>query len=277
MLNQKTKNRLLNRLRPRTTTPFRHLGDVTETVHGPMIFQDNGADILAVGHLDYVAYQKPRIEGDIVRCTQLDDRLGVWVLLDVLPRLGLKFDVLLTDSEELGQSTAQFFDPPKEYRWLFEFDRAGSDSVMYDYETPEYAELLESYGWKVGCGSFSDISYLEHLGVAGFNLGTGYHSAHTQQCYANLVETAESLNRFCRMYDDQKDVRMPHVPRPQWRPLDYRDDSYSRYAAANIADDDEACQCGSDQLWYQGAWYCPACDYSHITRFLDDVRWSYQQ
>ena len=50
----------------------------TTTPHGPMIFQDNDADLLAVAHMDHVLNQLPLFNGDSIQCGQLDDRLGVW-------------------------------------------------------------------------------------------------------------------------------------------------------------------------------------------------------
>ena len=64
-----------------------------------LIYQDNGADILAVGHIDTVDnHRSTQTEAgleahnktmDLARYhqtgPQLDDRLGVWALLSVLP------------------------------------------------------------------------------------------------------------------------------------------------------------------------------------------------
>ena len=107
-------------------------------------FKDNGSDILAVAHLDTVAGRKARTArivdteaGPVIHSRALDDRLGAYVILDMLPKLGLTFDWLLTTGEESGMSTAAFFDAPKKYRWIIEFDRGGTDVVMYHYEDPE--------------------------------------------------------------------------------------------------------------------------------------------
>ena len=88
---------------------FEQFGDVKHTEHGPLIYQDNGADILAVAHLDYVKFNpSPKYrKNKILKTPQLDDRLGAHVILNVLPNLGVKTDILLCDSEEIGQSTCQ--------------------------------------------------------------------------------------------------------------------------------------------------------------------------
>lgn len=168
---------------------------------------DNGSDILAVAHVDYVNlpyhfYQ----EGDIVCCPRLDDRLGVWVILDLLPQL-INVDVLLTTNEEIGQSTGQFFKPNKQYNWMFQFDRAGTDVVMYHYETPKLRRILQRNGFRAGRGSFSDISYMD-LGCSGFNFGVGYHLQHTIDCYADLQDTYSMVGKFVKFYDKYKNKEM---------------------------------------------------------------------
>jgi hypothetical protein len=79
-------------------------------------YTDNGSNILGVAHLDYVPqtthFGSVRIvpgHYSIVYSGQLDDRLGVYTLLDLLPQCGLDFDILLTTDEERCMSTAQDF------------------------------------------------------------------------------------------------------------------------------------------------------------------------
>ena len=210
-------------LQKRLTQPieaFEKLGDTIQTQHGPLIHIDNGADVLAVGHLDWVYFNpKPKIKRQfenvrIENTPQLDDRLGVWVILDVMKAAGIKVDVLLCDSEEVGQSTSQYFNAAKNYNWLVEFDRAGSGAVMYDYETPEFCGMLEEVGYDVEVGSFTDICNLESLGVAGFNLGVGYHGQHTKKCFANLSETFDSFRKFQDLFNRYGSERLEHTPSP---------------------------------------------------------------
>jgi hypothetical protein len=196
---------------------FSQFGDVTTTCNGPLVFKDNGARILGVAHLDCVQPTKarpPRRNASYVKGPQLDDRLGVWLMLDALPRLGVRFDLLLTDEEERCRSTAAHFDPPREYNWIFSFDRRGTDFVMYDYETPENAQLMMNCGMKLGQGTISDISFLDHLGVAGYNIGCGYHLEHTKDCYVCLYDTMRQVEKFKVFYERHKDTRLPWTPPP---------------------------------------------------------------
>lgn len=185
-------------------------------------FIDNGAKVLGVCHMDtvndgwlYFADPGPKksaafnfVSGS-VRAIELDDRLGIYVMTDLLPKLGVKIDWLLTDNEESGQSSAMAFEPPKEYNWMVGFDRSGLDVVMYQYEDMSWGPELEELGMSLERGSYSDIADLEHLGVTGFNWGVGYHRQHSNDCYARLADVTKSAHAFVKFYERNKDEYMP--------------------------------------------------------------------
>lgn len=196
-------------------------------------FGDNGSDVLAVAHLDTVSKPGKRQcnfldteAGTVVYSRALDDRLGAYVILDLLPKLGITCDVLLTVGEETGQSTASFFEPPKEYNWVIEFDRGGSDVVMYQFEDDDSADLVRESGATVGVGIFSDICDLEHLGVKAFNWGVGYQDYHTARSHAYLDDTFAMVSRFMDFHAVNADTRLPHT------------ESYGR-SLSRYDDDDE--------------------------------------
>jgi len=183
-------------------------------------FIDNDSSVLGVVHLDTVAMGKPKtsikktISGDtVINSINLDDRLGLWILLDVLPKMGVVVDVLLTDHEEEGRSTSMFFDPKKKkYNWMFQFDRrAHACAVLYQYESKEIREILEEYGFDVQRGTFSDISYLDGLGCVGINFGCGYVDEHTSRCMARLSWVDVAVKMFVEFFNDFKDIKMPYV------------------------------------------------------------------
>lgn len=202
---------------------FKDLGGIVYTSpHDPKheclwIRSNPDSKVVAVAHLDTVKFTySPEIYPDCsrIRAGQLDDRLGAWVILsvlhDVLPK-DLPYDIVLTNYEERGQSTGILFKPPegKQYNWMFEFDRRGTDVVMYEYETPVYKKLLESYNFEVGKGSFTDICVMDQLNCAGFNFGTGYHKEHTDDCYADLDDLAGNLGKFIKFYKDNYYTHFP--------------------------------------------------------------------
>lgn len=206
----------LNEMRSACAMKIKHFKKIIPYNNkGKYWFQDNGANILAVAHLDSVQEFKHFHEMKLshkhrIYCPVLDDRLGVYIILYLLPKLNLKYDILLTTDEEIGRSTASNFTTEKQYNWIFEFDRKGGDVVMYDYETPEIKENLEKVGWKVGKGSYTDISELQFLECKAFNFGTGYEDYHSLDAYVDLKVMAECVQKFFLFYNKFKDVHLPH-------------------------------------------------------------------
>jgi hypothetical protein len=147
---------------------------------------------------------------------QLDDRLGVYTMLDLLPKLGINFDLLLTEGEETGQSTAQHFTNNK-YNWIFSFDRQKDDVVLYDYQDAKinsWEQALKDSEFRIGLGSFSDIAFMEDLGIKGVNIGTGYVNEHSRNCYASMKMLTSQIEKFKNFYDKNKDIKYAHVEKP---------------------------------------------------------------
>lgn len=277
------------------------LGDTArvDTPDGPLVWVRRGAPVLGCVHLDFVdvahkwGYDKKRQR---VYTPRLDDRAGVFILLDVLPSLGIHLDLLLTDSEECGRSTAKRFvgwcdsaggpGRPAGYNWLAQFDRRGKDAVCYDYRYSDaWTAALKGAGFDLGIGSFSDIAALYDLGLCGVNIGVGYHGEHTTHCYGDLGEMVLNLNNFRRFYASSSGVRFPFeasmrpvYTAPAWRgwhegdeygypvrpPVRYWPSRAERRAAtAAAAKDDEICQnCGDRTHWRDmGDVFCKECEW----------------
>lgn len=190
-------------------------------------FKDNGSKILAVAHLDTVVDHEQRktvlaetAGGDVVYSGALDDRLGAYVLAHLLPAMGeaqgedLTFDLLFTVGEEDGASTAAFFDPTdhheRTYDWIIEFDRGGTDVVLYQYEDEDLIAAVEATGAVVESGAFSDISFLEHLGTKALNWGVGYQDYHGPRGHVWLDDLFEMVDLFLLFHEQNEGVRMPH-------------------------------------------------------------------
>lgn len=183
-------------------------------------YRDNGSNVLAVAHLDTVAGGDDRTcrfvvtegGGTVVFSRALDDRLGAYIILELLPKLGLQYDILLTVGEESGLSTAAYFEPPKDkhYDYMIEFDRGGTDVVMYQYDDAEVRGLVKESGARVGTGSFSDISYLDHLEIKGYNWGVGYRDYHGPRAHAFLDDTFRMVNYYLTFAEQNEGVYMPH-------------------------------------------------------------------
>lgn len=225
-------------------------------------FRDNGSRVLAVAHLDTVVGPKKREphfyatqSGPALRSGALDDRLGAYVILRLLPKLGLAHDWLLTVGEESCSSTAQFFNPAgKDYDWVIEFDRAGTDVVMYQFEDETSRQLVKASGAPVGVGSFSDIACLEHLGVKAFNWGVGYRgNYHSANGYAYLTDTFAMVAKYMRFHAQNAGTVLGHEP-DLWP--SYRSRS-SRYESADYID---CPHCQACQGVHAGELVCDFCN-----------------
>lgn len=245
------------------------------TREGRYKYIDNGSLILAVAHCDVVsglpvwfAASRGQPDGDVVFSPALDDRLGVYTILDLLPKLGIAVDVLLTDDEECAQSTAGIFVPGKKYNWGVEFDRRGEDAVCYRYVDME--DPAARY-FRVGRGTFSDISCLQ-AGCQCLNVGVGYVEEHTEACRCHLEVYFRQIARFLAMYRDLATTTMPYkydnapfrspvrdfdffdrCPDPTRNSSDFRDfDSWADEVDRSLEEEyfDRAVQCG----------VCPYCD-----------------
>lgn len=188
---------------------------LSQSADGALLYQDNGADLLAIAHLDTVqdtdhfTVLKLGDEKVLFNC-QLDDRLGAYLLLDYLPHLiGKSYDILLTEGEELCRSTAYWFETTKQYKWMFQFDRAGTDVVCYQYESKPVNDLLIAAGWRVGNGSYSDICELDHLNTVGINFGCGYQDNHGSYSHVPLDDLKHDVTRFLKFYQKHKNDVLP--------------------------------------------------------------------
>lgn len=205
-------------LRRRCLQPTHELmeevGGIVECTNGlNYAFRAAGNKILAVAHCDSVTCDTDHFftKNGVVWCTRLDDRLGVFTILDILPAMGIEVDILLTDGEESGNSTARFIEIPKtcEYNWIVQFDRRGTDVVTYQFG--EMDDDIEKFFGKPGWGSYSDICELDWLGCSAMNVGVGYHEEHSLGSHAKLSEYRSQIRKFYSFWEANKDIHFEHT------------------------------------------------------------------
>lgn len=202
------------------------------------LYIDNNAEILGVAHCDTVfdsnnnktLYAESR---DYIISPVLDDRAGVFTLLSFLPQFHpkIKYDILLTRGEEKGDSTARFFKTDKQYNWIFEFDRKGTDAVLYDYEFEEIWTNEISKNFKIGFGSYSDICSLTHLKCCAVNIGTAYNDNHHINSYLNKSEYLKQIKRFSDFYNRNKKRYFEYKEEYIFNNFDY--DKYKSFFNSN--------------------------------------------
>lgn len=194
------------------------VGDLPDTY-----FIDRGAKILAVAHFDTVWWGKGpapakllKDDGEVIGINSiaLDDRLGAYIICEMLPKLGINVDVLITTDEEIGRSTAKQVKLNRKYNWICSFDRRGIFPVAYQYEDDlDWANALKSVTSLVR-GSYSDIRDLEKTsGVCGVNWGAGYQDEHSEECSAFISEIRYAVSTFCTFFKKYKDQAFPFVPK----------------------------------------------------------------
>lgn len=139
------------------------------------VYVDNNAPVLLVAHIDTI--QTPKLTRGNTGAG-FDDRLGCFLANQLAKEYPECFDLLLTDYEETGGSTARYFKPSHEYNFVVELDREGSDYVDYGLASDEMTAALEMEGFVKGQGSYSDILELDHLQCSKINLGIGTYNGH---------------------------------------------------------------------------------------------------
>lgn len=262
---------------------LRKLGDTVYTGGQAHTFIDRGSNVLAVAHIDTVQSSRAfsvSTSLQVVRSPRLDDRLGVYTILDVLPSLGIVPDVLLCEDEERGRSSATHFSTNKPYHWIVEFDRGGADVVNYDYSDRDWNNTLEAYFPDLGWGSYTDICDLEDLGVKAFNVGVGYHNPHSLNAFCFTQDWWNNIERFVAFWNDHKNTTFPHEPLPpsRWMNWDYTEGWRYRpvltskhyldssYTYTPLEDDGEFCPLCEHYFmdaqaleWIRTLGLCPSC------------------
>jgi len=223
-------------------------GEIVGPKNQQHAYLDNGADILFVCHADTV-FDRAKYGQDRQRLysPNLDDRLGVYLVLDYFPHIGINADILITENEEIGRSTAENFMPKKQYNWIVEFDRRGSGVVVYDYDNPDWLDAITRH-FTIQQGSFSDISLLENLKTSAVNIGIAYHHEHTRRCYCRLSELYRQLQKFVAFYRENCKIRYAHEPK-QFGLFDYDNQPVETIIAYcgdcdTYLDNDEIIDCG---------------------------------
>lgn len=189
--------------------------------HGrQLIYINNNSPILAVAHLDGTMPPTHFATGEVAHkpghtcifSPMVDDRLGAFTLLYLLPEMGINCDILLSEGEEIGDPTSQWFHTKKRYNWMFQFDRMGTDVVHYQYMASDWLGALRKYFTKVKYGLFSDIAFMDHLNIQGVNIGTGYYDYTNYHAWASLNDLYSQASRFKKFYLRYKDTKFgtPH-------------------------------------------------------------------
>ena len=181
-----------------------------------------------VAHLDTVFQDPPKTiyynkKNNVLRGKKglgADDRAGVFAILKVI-EVGYRPTVIFTTDEEIGCLGASalvrdFEIPFTALNFIIELDRRGTnDCVFYECDNKDFSEYIESFGFVINIGSFSDISVIcPSWGIAGVNLSVGYYNEHTHKEYLNLNELYITIDKVINILTQDEIPVFDYIPSP---------------------------------------------------------------
>lgn len=132
-----------------------------------------------------------------------DDRLGCWLIQQLLKDGRQDFIFTLFDQEEVGGVGSSAFVKHKDFEILKEkascfigLDRKGyNEMASYGFESEEFVEILENIeGWNTDFGSFTDIATLaEEASISCVNFSVGYYNEHGANEYIRPNDCKNTL------------------------------------------------------------------------------------
>lgn len=158
------------------------------------LFFNNGGDVLLIAHIDTVLPAKLKWVTKRTYLAQgLDDRLGC--AIGYYLQQFMNVDLLICDYEESARSSAMYHSL-KNYNFIIELDRGGTDFVTYDLADDDFIKDFRNVtGCMLGWGSFSDICWLNTESGC-INVGIGYYKAHSQDSYARKRDVQKQIGRI---------------------------------------------------------------------------------
>lgn len=155
-----------------------------------------------------------------------DDRCGIYAILYLLRKF--KPYVLFTEDEEIGcvganKAVKALLKPNVKY--IIELDRRGfNDCVFYDCGNYDFIDYIESFGFKMDYGSYSDIAILgPSWDIATVNLSCGYYNEHTSDEYIIVNDLMCTIKRVKKML---KSVKRNDIPYYDYQKDNHKYNSY---------------------------------------------------
>ena len=185
----------------------KHYPKVIETEY--YIIAEGDISIGLVAHLDIVYPDPPQVifedKGQGVLWSPdglgADDRAGVYGIIKII-QSGLRPHIFLTTDEEYGgigaiMLVSDYETPPFQINFLIELDRQGyNECVFYNCNNTQFHSYIQSFGFNMAKGSFSDISIIcPNWDIAGVNLSVGYYYEHSQIEHFFIQELNETVDK----------------------------------------------------------------------------------
>lgn len=182
-----------------------------------------------VAHVDTVGKENPVFFGKdfFFGNMQLDDRLGVFLILQLIFLTDLRPVLFFLDKEESGclgaielvndfPKLSNIFEEKANYiNCLIEVDRKGFDEVVfYDLNYLEFERLFEKNYKKDISFAWTDIVILGPLwDIAAANVSAGYNKEHTPKEYSSYKGVVSAYNNLQSVVEkiSNKDKQMKYV------------------------------------------------------------------
>ena len=224
------------------------------------VYVDNGSPILLVAHVDTV--KAPRLNKGSMTGRGFDDRLGVCLAHKLVKEYPAIFDLLLTDFEESGGSTAEYFNPSHKYNLVVELDREGADYVDYGLASDELHDLLAGYEFERGLGSYTDICSMPQVTCCKINVGIGTYDSHGKKSGYDKAIADLQIARLLGFVHDHHDTRFTGNSDEDW--------GYGPITPYGDSDYIEIDGCEYYEDWYPGLEECRICGAYVATERLYD-------
>lgn len=147
-----------------------------------------------------------------------DDRAGIFSILKIV-RAGLRPTVILLTDEEIGAIGASalvkdFPKPESELKYIIELDRRGEvDCVFYDCDNMDFIDYVETFGFIMNFGSFSDISEIcPEWKIAGVNLSVGYEGEHSVSEILRVGPMMNTIQKVQNMLNAKDIPAFKYIP-----------------------------------------------------------------
>lgn len=189
------------------------------------LYAEGNIPICLVAHLDTV-HKTPPVDLYYDKAQEVmwspqgigaDDRAGVFIIMQIIKH-GYHPHIIFTTDEEIGCIGASLLAremdkcPFKECHFIIELDRRGHhDCVFYDFEGKEFEKLIQSYGFKMAIGSYSDICEIApQWETAAVNLSVGYESEHTLTEILHTDWMYDTLSKVENILKDAREGKTKH-------------------------------------------------------------------
>jgi hypothetical protein len=134
----------------------------------------------------------------------LDDRLGC--AIGYYLQQFMKVDLLICDYEESARSSAMYHSL-KNYNFIIELDREGTDFVTYDLADDDFInDFRDVTGCELSWGSFSDICWLNTESGC-INVGIGCYKSHSRDSYARKKDVQKQIGRIIQFINECGDYK----------------------------------------------------------------------